>query len=636
LKPINSKTTRKTRNPQDLQAVCICIFLALAVQAVFRQTTSFGFVNFDDEVYVYENPVVENGLTWQGTLWAFSVHSSNWHPLTWLSHMLDCQLYGLQAGGHHLTNVLLHTATVILLFLVLRQMTGALWRCAFVAAVFAIHPLRVESVAWVAERKDVLSGLFFMLTLAAYVRYADEFKIQPAFAEATAGKRSKCKVFYGLIILFFVLGLMSKPMLVTLPLVLLLLDYWPLQRVESAGRLVLEKLPLLALSAAACFVTLGAQHEDIKSAGTFALPHRFENALASCSIYLGQMVWPAGLAVLYPFPQNGPPTWEVALAGVLLASLSAGAWGWRRTHPWLLVGWVWYLVMLLPVLGIILVGGQAHADRFTYLPGIGLAMAVTWAVADLSAGWKHRRVALGGLMMAAIGALIICGHIQASYWKDSESLWTRALACTSSNAIAHYNLGNDLLKRGKLDDAIVQYQETLEIRPGLSPAHYNLGNAFLKHGQLDEAIVCYRQTLKINPRSDDACANLGLAFLRKGETKEAIDCWGQALAINPGQITVQNNLAWLLATTSDTALRNGTRAIALATQANQLSEGGNPVILHTLAAAYAEEGGYGLAMSTARRALELALAQKQDALAATLRKEIKLYESNTPLRNAPP
>jgi protein O-mannosyl-transferase len=520
-----------------LQVVCICFFLALAVQAVFGQTARFGFVNYDDQVNVYDNPVVISGLTLKGTLWAFSFHNVNWFPLTWLSHMFDCQLYGLLPGGHHLTNVLLHTATVILLFLVLLQMTGTLWCSAFVAAVFAIHPLRAESVAWVSERKDVLSGLLFMLTIAAYVRYADEFKVQS----------SKFKVFYCLCFLFFVLGLMSKPMLVSLPLVLLLLDYWPLQRAESAKRLVMEKLPLLALAVAACVVTILAQHEAIKSAGSFTLPRRFENALASCIIYPGQMVWPAKLAVLYPFPQNGPPTWEVALAVMLLASLSAIAWAGRRTRPWLLMGWIWYLVMLLPVVGIIQVGGQAHADRYTYLPGIGLAIAATWTFADLSLGWKHRPMVLGAMMIAVIGVLMVRSHIQTSCWKDSESLWTRALACTSSNSIAHYNLGNALLKRGKIDEAIAQYQKALEIQPGLSSAHYNLGNAFLKHGELNEAIAQYQKTLELRPNHADSLYNMGLALFKQGKLDEAIAQLRKALEIEPDAVAAHIGLGDALA-----------------------------------------------------------------------------------------
>jgi tetratricopeptide (TPR) repeat protein len=756
LKPTPPKNTLYARNPQNLQVVFVCLLLVLAVWTVFGRTARFGFVNYDDQADVYDNPVVASGLTLQGTLWAFSFHSINWFPLTWLSHMLDCQLYGLLPGGHHLTNVVLHTVSVILLFLVLRQMTDALWRSAFVAAVFAIHPLRVESVAWVAERKDVLSGVFFMLTMAAYVRYARN--------PWSPGR-------YGAVMLLFALGLMSKPMLVTLPLVLLLLDYWPLRRAESPARLVIEKLPLLVLSAADCVATLLAQHQAIRSAGAYSLPYRLENALVSSMIYLGQMVFPARLAVHYPYPREGQPFREVVLAALLLAGLSVLAWAARRTRPWLLVGWVWYLVMVLPVLGIIQAGEQSHADRYTYLPCIGLVIAATWAVSDLSAGWRHRQVALGCLMTAALSTLIACSFFQTAHWKDSESLWNHALACTSNNPLAHFNLGNAFLKQGKLDDAVAQYQKALEIQPGLASVHYNLGNAFLdlgklddaiaqyrktleirpnnadsyynlgralfmqgklddaiadyrkaveiepdsvealirlgnalaakgardaaitqyqkaltirpddaeartnlgkalllkgdldgamscfaesstlnqdplarwyglgnvflQNGDLDEAIICYRQALKINPHSDDAFANLGVAFLKKKETNAAMDSWQQALTINPSQMSAQNNLAWLLATTPDNSLRNGTKAVALATQANQLNGGGNPVILHTLAAAYAEDGKFELACGTARRALELALAQKQDALARKLKKELKLYESNTPLRNAP-
>ena len=414
--------------------------------------------------------------------------------------MLDCQLYGLHPGGHHLTNVLLHTATVIALFLVLRQMTGALWRSAFVAAVFAIHPLRVESVAWVAERKDVLSGLFFMLTIGAYVRYA---------------RRPWSPARYGLVVLLFALGLMCKPMLVTLPVVLLLLDYWPLQRVEPAGRLVLEKLPLLALSAASCVVTLLAQTGAIQSTESFSLPLRFANALVTCMVYLGQMVWPAGLAVFYPYPHNGLPAWEVVLAGMLLAGLSAVAWGERRKQPWLLIGWLWYLVMLLPVVGIIQVGEQAHADRYTYLPQIGIYVAVTWLVAEWRSGTG--RVALGGLMAACSRVLMVCAWKQTAYWQNSETLWTHTLACTTDNDMAHNNLGNDLLQKGRVDDAISQYQKALQIKPNYAEAHNNLGNALLQKGRVDDAIAQCQKALQIKPDYAEAHNNLGNALCKREE-----------------------------------------------------------------------------------------------------------------------
>jgi tetratricopeptide (TPR) repeat protein len=465
---------------------------------------------------------------------------------------------------------------------------------------------------------------------------------------------------------------------------------------------------------------------------------RIGNALVSYAVYLRQMVFPTRLAVPYPIVPKGPPPWRICLALVVLGAISAGVMAWRKKRPYLLVGWLWYLGMLVPVIGIIQISPDAsHADRYTYLPGIGLALAGTWAVADWGAGWKHGRTILGGVMMAVMGALMVCGYIQTSYWKESESLWRRALACTDGNSVAHNNIGYALNQKGKveeaireyhqalgikpdyaqphfnlgvvllnrgeleeaiaeykkaletkpeymeahfdlgtalalkghLDEAVAQYRKVLEIRPDYAEADYNLGKVLLRKGDLDGAmacldkttaaspdsparwynlgneflqepdwacaIVCYRQALKINPRLADAYANLGVALSQKGETKEAMDSWQEALKINPDQVYVQNNLAWLLATTPDASLRDGAKAVALATRANQLSGGGDPMMLHTLAAAYAEEGSYGLAAVTARRGLALAAGQKNDALAATLQKEIKLYEAGAPVREAP-
>jgi hypothetical protein len=378
--------------PVNYRAVFgVCIFLLGAIWVVFGQTLGHGFVNYDDEEYVYGNPQVIHGLNLKGVEWAFT-HSvmGNWHPLTVMSHMLDCQFYGLHAGGHHLTNLLLHAATAILLFLVLRQMTGALWPSAFVAAVFAIHPLRVESVAWVAERKDVLSGLFFMLTLVAYVRYVRK---PPSLGR------------YLMVMFLFALGLMCKPVFVTLPFVLLLLDYWPLNRVPTATdcrnhfpiprRLILEKLPLFGLAAASCAATLFTQTFALPSFEQISLPLRVGNALISYVTYLGQMFWPSGLAVFYPFAARDVGVARVVLSLVVLAGISTGVFVLRR-RPYLLTGWLWYLIMLAPVIGIVQVGGQAQADRYTYLPQIGLYLLLTWAAADLCAGWRYRRVVLGG------------------------------------------------------------------------------------------------------------------------------------------------------------------------------------------------------------------------------------------------
>ena len=793
-------------SPNRWTALGICLFLVAIIWVVFGQTAHFGFINYDDTENVYENPVVQKGLTAQAAGWALThAQVANWIPLTTLSHMLDCQLFGLHAGGHHLVNVLLHAANAVLLFLVLRAMTGALWRSAFVAAVFAVHPLRAESVAWVSERKDVLSALFFILSIGAYVRYAEEWKAS-SFAKAVAGK--KRRFFYALALVLFALGLMAKSMVATLPFVLLLLDYWPLGRLRNRReflRLAWEKVPFFALAAAAGVAA--ALVPDLVLTGTHQYPLlvRMDNALVSYAVYLRQTVFPAGLALPYPDVAGGPPKWEVCLALVLLAAISAGAIACRKRSPSVLVGWLWYLGMLVPVSGIIQISyDAAHADRYTYLPGIGLAIAVTWAVADWSAGWKGRRMVLGGLMAGVIGALTVCGHIQAWYWRESESLWTHTLALTSRNCVAesnlgyalyqkgeleeaikhykealeikpnfvsartslgvvlakngqedeaveqyrmaleidpyygdaHYNLGVYLAEKGELAEAITEYRKVLEINPDNAEAHCNLGAAlfakgdvegavaqyrkaleikdgyaeaqnnlgvalfakgdvegavaqyrkaleinpsyqdarnnlgrgllrkgdfdgamacfqrtstlspdplerwcqlggnFLQKADLEEAMLCYGQALKINPRSADALANLGVVLFQKGQTKAAKDAWGQSLEIKPDQRYVLNNLAWLLATTPDAALRNGTKAVALAAQANQLGEDGDPTVLRTLAAAYAETGSYGLAAVTARRALELAVEQKNDPLGSTLQKEIKLYEAGAPVREA--
>ena len=714
----------------------VCIFLAAIAWLVFSQTLGHEFVNYDDNIYVYENPEVTRGLTLNGIVWAFiHIHASNWHPLTWISHMLDCQFYGLSSGGHHFTNVLLHMTVTILLFRVLRKATGALWRSAFVAAVFAVHPLHVESVAWVAERKDVLSGVFFMLTIGAYVRYA-RHPWSPAR--------------YGLVVFLFALGLMSKPMLVTLPFVLLLLDYWPLNRLRAdagtqavfrlAGelvpkRLIFEKLPLLGLAAASCIATLFAQTGAIRSFAQISIPLRIGNALVSYVSYLKQMFWPSGLAVLYPFPANGRPLWEVILALILLLSMTAGVFILRKTRPYLLVGWLWYLLMLVPVIGFIQSGLRAQADRYTYLPQIGLYVLLTWMAADLCAGWRHRRALLGGLSIIILTALIVCAHMQVSYWKNSESLWTRTLAVTTDNYIAHndfggalaqagrldeaivqyqkaleiypdsaeahnnlgsalfqkgrvdeaiaqyqkalqinpdhaqahYNLGIALMQKGRVDEAIAQYQKALQINPDFADAHNNLGSALMQKGRVDEAIVQYQKALEIRPnyveaynnlgnalfqkgRVDEAIAHyqkalaiqpdyaiahnsLGLALLQKGQVDEAINCFQQALVIQPNYVKAQNNLAWVLATSPEASVRNGTRAVDLAQQADRSCNGNNPVVAKTLAAAYAEAGRFPEAMDTARRAQQLAASQSDPDLANALQAQIELYQMGSPFRD---
>jgi len=646
--------------------VGICLFLAALVWLVFGQTLGHEFVNYDDDVYVSENPAVIHGLNLAGVGWAFThIVASNWHPVTMLSHMLDCRLYGLHAGGHHLTNVLLHMTAVILLFLVLREMTGAPWRSAFVAAVFAIHPLRVESVAWVAERKDVLSGVFFMLTLWAYVRYA---------------RRPFSLIRYLLLVALFTLGLMSKPMLVTLPFLLLLLDFWPLRRLDNPDhlpeifsvprRLFLEKIPLLALAAAVGAVTVWSQQNVISLGEQRPLPLRIENAAVACMVYLGQMVYPANLAALYPLPAGHQPLLESWGAALLLALISGGMIAWRRKFPFLLVGWFWYLGMLVPVSGLVQVGLQAHADRYTYLPQIGLYLLVVWLLAER---FPRQRTWLSGLAIITIAALAATAHRQTTYWKTSESLWTRTLAVTGQNSTAHNNLGNALFQKGRVEEAVAQYQKTLALQPDHAKAHYNLGNALaqqarlddaisefqkalaiqpdqvgvlnnlgtalLRNGQVDEAILQLQKTVALQPDAAAAHNNLGAALFRKGKMDEAIRHFQTALALQPDSDDAPNNLAriaWLLATSPDASIRNGTRAVELARQANQASGKENPAILRALAAAYGETGRFAEAEATARKALQSASTQNDTALAASLQKQIETYAAGSPFRAAGP
>ncbi len=613
----------------------ICLLLAAVTLAVFGPTLRYGFVNYDDDAYVYENPAVAGGLTFKGIVQAF-VHGSaeNWDPLTTISHMLDCQLYGLKASGHHMTNVLLHAATVILLFWVLRQMTGTLWRSAFVAAVFAIHPLRAESVAWVTERKDVLSGLFFMLTLWAYVHYV---------------RKPPSRGRYLTVMLCFALGLMSKAMLVTLPLILLLLDYWPLNRFSqpaAAGsknlfiplRLILEKIPLLALSLASCVAALLAQGHAVQTLEKFPVALRMGNALVSYVAYAWQTFYPAGLAVFYPYPANGLPLWEVVLALLVLLAVSLAVFLWRQKRPYLLVGWLWYLGMLLPVIGLVQIGTQARADRYTYLPQVGLCLAVVWTAGSLGAGWRHRRPVFGGVAAIVLAALGVSSFVQISYWRDSESLWRHTLDCTSGNALAQYDLGMTLLQKGQADEAMTHFQEAVEISPQHARAHVSLGVVLLQKGRVDEAITHFQKALQLEIHPDHAGVhyNLGVALLQKGRVDEAIVHLQRALEIHPDYADACHavtRVVWVLATSPDASVRNGVKAVASAEQAVRLSGGKDPLLVGTLAAAYAEVGRFPEAVAAAGRAQQLAAQQGNAPLADFLGTQIKLYQAGTPFRD---
>jgi Tfp pilus assembly protein PilF len=543
-----------TRNGQDRQLVCaprpahnyeivraqlvlkvaICFALVAIMFAVLGQTLGHDFVNYDDPVYVSENPQIQAGLNWRSVVWAFThVHSNNWHPLTTMSHMLDWQLFGARPGAHHLVNVLLHSANAVLLFVLLAQVTNRVWSSAFVAAVFAVHPLHVESVAWIAERKDVLSGLFFFLTLLAYVRYTRK----PGVAR------------YLTMSILFVCGLLSKPMLVTLPVILLLLDYWPLGRFEktedrrqTTTKLIVEKIPLFALSIGSAIATLIAQRGGIVQVGHLPLTWRAANALLVYLIYIWQMIWPANLATIYPHP--GPlPIWETAIVAAVLVLITIAAFVLRKRQPYLITGWLWYLIMLVPVIGLIQVGSQAHADRYTYLSEIGLYIAIAWAIVDLARSFRFSREVFA---VAAPVVIVLFGWrawIQASYWHDTERLWNRTFAVTGRNDIAHFNYGEFLLKKHRLDEAIAEFNILLASHPSDPDMNFQLGAAFAEKGEYDAAARHFEKTLEVEPKNPEAETNLANALLNSGKTDEAVEHYRNIVGREPSSALAHYNLA---------------------------------------------------------------------------------------------
>jgi len=537
-----AKAQRHDRWP----SVAVCVFLVLAVWAVFGQTLHYEFVNYDDEDYVCGNPTVARGLNWTGVFWAFTHRvSSNWHPLTMLSHMLDCQLYGLNPGGHHFTNVLLHAAAAILLFLLLRNLTGAFWRSAFVAAVFAIHPLRVESVAWVSERKDVLSGLFFMLTIWAYARYAggkskpEGASQKPEQKPLTNDLQPLSSPFYWTALMFFALGLMSKPMLVTLPFLLLLLDYWPLRRFTihnsqpTLAQLAWEKIPFLVLSTADCVATVLAQQRATVPFQSINFPARVGNALVEYVAYLGQMLYPVALAPFYPHPENRLSLWKIVLSLAVLLIITAGVLVWRRARPWLVVGWLWYVGMLVPVIGLLQVGGQARADRYTYLPQIGLYILLSWGAVELCSAWRYRRSVLGVAAASILCVLMAVSRAQTVYWKDSLSLWRHTLACTAENYVAYNSYANALMSQGQLEEAIQNYKRVIELKPNYAEAYIKLGSALTTQGKLEEAIQNHRRALELKPNYPELHVNLGITLAAQGNLPQAIEHYERALQLKP-------------------------------------------------------------------------------------------------------
>jgi Tfp pilus assembly protein PilF len=581
-----------------LITIAICIFLTAIIWIVFGQTLSHEFINFDDDRYVYENTQVSSGLTLDGFKWLLThSHASLWHPLTTLSHMADCQIYGLKPGGHHFTNIVLHNIGAILLFLVFRGMTGSIWRSAFVAVIFAIHPMRVESVAWIAERKDVLSGVFFMLTLGAYLLYTR----RPSIGR------------YVTMSIFLACGLMSKATFVAVPLVLLLLDSWPLQRVKDFPdwrRMIVEKIPLFVLSVAAAAATMFAQTVTMASLEQLPLLPRLKNAAVSVMVYLRQMFWPTDLAVFYPHPHDQLNILVVAMAAMLIVSITIIAILVHQKYPYVFVGWFWYLVLLVPVLGIVQAGLQARADRFTYLPHIGITMLVTWGCADLTQRWRNRQIILVSAATLVIAASMVLSYKQTTYWRDSISLWEHALTVTPDNQTAHTNLAAALWTKGRIAES-----------------HQHARAAAIAHA---------RTTLKDFPFDVPTHNDLGVLLLQNGDVRGGIEQWEISLQLNPDDGNALNNLAWVLATHPADASRDGKRAVELAVKATTLPGGNVPIVLRTLAAAYAESGDFSKAIDTAQRAVDLATAQNNTSLLATLRHDIELYQARTPYRESPP
>ncbi len=538
-KPRAKPTTSYYRQTSPRRDFLISLLLVLVTIGVYWPVRHYEFINFDDPYYVYENNFVIRGLSRDGIVWAFSQltgEATYWHPVTWLSHMLDCQLFGTNAGMHHLVNVLFHAANAVLLFLVLKRMTGAPWRSAVVAALFAWHPLQVDSVAWVTERKNVLSTCLGLLTMLAYLRYVR----QPG-----AGR-------YALVMVCFGLGLMAKPILVTMPLILLLLDIWPLQRfqistldsqVSTFFRLVGEKMPLLVLSAASAAVTI-IGHAELKSLRAFdGLPigARLANALVSYVRYLGKLIWPVDLAVFYPYPEAWSPL-AVISATLCVTGTTALVIYLVRQRPYLAVGWFWYVGTLLPVIGLVQAGSQSMADRFSYVPMIGLFIMVVWSVADLMRVWPHRKTAQQIITVVVLTACLAVTHTQLPYWRNSVSLWTRAVSCTSRNSTAHGHLGNSLVEKGHLAEAIPHYRDAIEFDGRNAQAHYNLGVLYFKAGRVDEAIGLWQKATGINPNYADAYNNLGLAFFEMGRVDEGIAHWKKAIAINPNHAASHRNI----------------------------------------------------------------------------------------------
>ncbi len=626
------------KTPKKYRSIYIYLVLVLATCFAFEQVRYNDFV-WDDIQYITENPHVKCGITRESVVWAFSTtYASNWHPVTWLSHMLDYQLFGPNPLYHHLVNLLFHIANSLLLFWVLKRMTGAVWRSAFVATAFALHPIHVESVVWVAERKDLLCGFFWMLTIAAYIRYARCPRI---------GR-------YLLVILLFGLGLMAKPMIITLPFVLLLLDYWPLRRFRSPWqgiskvspspdsinicyqsstpwRLIYEKIPLFILMVASAIITLIAQQKGGAMKMILPVDTRIANAVVSYIGYIAKIVYPSNLSVLYPHPRDSFLTWNPIASVIVLIFLTISiiCLSWQKRH-YLAVGWLWYLGALVPVIGLIQVGMQGMSDRYTYLPSIGFFIMVTWGAAELLDKWHYRSIGLTISVVIVLVVLPICTRAQVKYWRNNLTLFGHSLEATQNNPTMLYNLGVAFTLIGKLDEAAICYTEVLRLRPDYPGAHRSLGIVLTTQGKLDEAIEHFHQALQLETDLTGVRINLAFSLRLQGNFNKAIRQYREVLEVEPDHVLALNGIAWILATHPDPNHRDPNQAVEFAGRATELTNYKNATVLYTMAAAYAATGQFTRAVATAEKALELCQSPEQNVLKEEIENRLVLYKAGKP------
>ncbi|MBN1391299.1 MAG: glycosyltransferase family 39 protein [Sedimentisphaerales bacterium] len=631
--PASEDTKRRTRRLKT--AVYICILLSTL--AAYEPIRHNDFVLYDDYGDIIKNTHINNGITRHSVIWAFtSMDTANWFPLTRLSHMLDFELFGANPVGHHLTNVLIHLAGSLLLFLVLLRMTAALWPSAFVAAVFALHPLHVESVAWAAERKDVLSGFFWILTILAYVYYAQ----RPNFRR------------YILVLITFAMGTMSKPMVVTLPFVLLLLDYWPLNRFgisknqdssqkPSAMRLIAEKIPLFAMSAVLSVVTFIAQQRfwAVNTLESTSLSSRIANAFTSYIRYIQKTVWPGKLAVIYPAEGEiaSRAAWILYAAVFILITALCFYIGRRRKY--VLVGWLWYVGTLIPVIGLVKVGSHAMADRYMYIPMVGLLIIAGWGSKDLVGNRRLLKNALAVLAGALLLSSIIITRNQITFWQNTLTLFERALNVTTNNIAAEANYADALIKVGRTDEALLHLREAVRIRPLVFPVRLSFAKALLYTGNYEEAIENFNmltnssRVRQYKEARTQVFGGLASAQIRLGRYEQAIENLNKVIQIDSKNSVIINGLAWLLATCEDAFLRNPAQAITLAKHACELTEYKDAYTLDTLAAAYASAGKFNEAVTTAQQAIIIAENSKDDKqkkLISEIQKRLDLFKNRQP------